>query len=138
MAVRRSVITVDVPTNKFRPDSGDPIQPENFSPDDKPELRAAQLSRVQVTVGEATTAARANRHNQAVTFERVPCGTAGAKVVLAHRLGRSARWSVVDWQRTAAGGTHGLERSAVATDVNDANTLTLVSYVAGTASIEVW
>jgi hypothetical protein len=139
MAVRRYTTTLDVPTGKIRTDSGgDPVQQENWSPDDAAKLRAEQLSRLQTSVVESTTAARANRHNQAITFERVPCGSSGTKVVLAHRLNRPARWAVVDWQRGTPGGTHGLEKSAIASDVNDNNTLTLVSYVAGTASIEVW
>ena len=138
MGVRRTTATLDVPTGKWRVDSGDPIQPENFSPDDKPELRAQQLSRVQVTVTEATTSARANRHNQALTFERVPCVAGGAIITLAHRLGRPARWAVVDWTPAASGNLWNITRDAVDAKANDVNTLTLRSYVAGSASIEVW
>lgn len=120
----------------------DPIEPvkiERFSEGTSPRELAEQLTRLQTNVVEATEAAR-GRQAKALVFEDVTCGTAGALVVLEHRLGRRARWRVVDWARTTPGGSHGLERAAsgLAGATNDDNTLTLVSYVAGTASIEVW
>lgn len=115
-----------------------PIRPERFAADDEPQARAEQLTRLQASVVEATEATRRTRQTTSLVFEGMACGTAGANLVLRHDLGRVARWAVVDWTRTTPGGTHGLERSAVAADTNDENTLTLRSYVAGTASIEVW
>lgn len=63
----------------------------------------------------------------------VACGTAGAVIRIRHNLGRSAKWEVIDWKRTTPGGTHGLERVS-----DDRTTLTLASYVAGTASLKVY
>lgn len=114
-------------------DAVDPLRSEAFTADDSPQARAEQLGRMQRAVVEATEAARGRRVRSKV-FE-VTTGTAGAALTIEHRLGRVARWAVVDWARTTPGGTHGLERS---TTGNDANTLRLVSYVAGTATIEVW
>jgi hypothetical protein len=117
-------------------DPATPVRPEAFTEGDAPKLRAEQLTRLQRNVIEATAAARDRRASSRIFEVEAPSG--GATIRLEHRLGRVARWAVVDWARTAPGGTHGLERSAVATDTNDENTLTLRSYVAGQASIEVW
>ncbi|MBP9106039.1 MAG: hypothetical protein KBF56_04740 [Gemmatimonadaceae bacterium] len=115
-------------------DAATPVRAERFVVGTPPEQFAKQLNALQEATVEATEAARRNRGNSKVTFEDIACGTAGATVVLRHGLGRRARWRVVDWTRTTPGGTHGLERSATG---NDENTLTLASYVAGTATIEV-
>ena len=119
---------------KFTREPAEPVRVEKFSVDTPPEQLVRQLTALQSMAVEATEAARRNRSNEKRTFEDVACGTAGATVVLRHGLGRRARWRVVDWARTTPGGTHGLERSAAG---NDDNTLTLASYVAGVATIEV-
>ncbi len=113
-----------------------PVKPEAFEAGDSPQLRSEQLGRLQRNVIEATRAAR-DRHAGARLFE-VDTPAGGGAIVIEHRLGRVARWAVVDWVRTVPGGTHGLERSVVAGALNDENTLTLRSYVAGVATIEVW
>lgn len=112
------------------------VRPEQFGASDSPETRAEQLGRLQRLVHEATKGSRGRRTDSRL-FELV-VGTGGASVAIEHRLGRVARWAVVDWARATPGGTHGLERSALAADTNDANTLTLRSYVAGSATVEVW
>ena len=117
-------------------DPVEPLRPEAFTSADEPLARAEQLGRLQRAVSEAVEVAR-GRRGRSRLYE-VTTGTGGAALVIEHRLGRVARWAVVDWARTTPGGTHGLERSVVSGAANDANTLTLRSYVAGTATIEVW
>jgi hypothetical protein len=113
-----------------------PIREERFAAEDNPATRAEQLTRLQQNVIEATRATRRTRQTTGVVFEDVSVGTGGATVRLRHGLGRTARWAVVEWRRTTPGGTHGLERST--STENDRDTLVLASYVAGTATIEVW
>lgn len=120
---------------RFQREPAEPVKVERFSADATPATLAEQLTRLQTATVEATEATRRNRGNSKVVFEDQTCGTAGATLVLRHGLGRRARWRVVDWARTTPGGNHGLERSATGT--NDENTLTLASYVAGVATIEV-
>ena len=117
-------------------DAVEPLRPEAFTLADSPTLRAEQLGRMQRAVSEAVEVAR-GRRGRSKLYEAT-CGTGGAALVIEHRLGRVARWAVVDWARTTPGGTQGLERSAVAGALNDGNTPTLRSYVAGVATIEVW
>lgn len=105
-------------------------KPEVYAADDDEKTRAEQLGRLQRYTLEAL--AGIGRRSNTRVFE-VTVGTGGAEVKLEHQLGRVVRWSVVDWQRTTPGGSHGLERLS-----SDENTLVLRSYVAGTASIEVW
>lgn len=111
-------------------DASATTKPEVFSAGDTDQTRAEQLGRMQVALQAA--ASGLGRRGETRVFE-VTVGTGGAETRLEHRLGRVARWAVVDWQRTAPGGSHGLERLS-----SDENTLVLRSYVAGTASIEVW
>lgn len=105
-------------------------KPEVYATDDDAKTRAEQLGRLQRYTLEAL--AGIGRRAETRVFE-VAVGTGGAEVRLEHRLGRVVRWSVVDWKRTVPGGSHELERLS-----SDENTLVLRSYVAGTASIEVW
>lgn len=118
-------------------DAATPVRAERFTADTSPEQLARQLNALQEATVEAAEAARRNRGNTKVTFEDVACPAGGATVVLRHGLGRRARWRVVDWTRTIPGGTHGLERGISTANTNDENTLTLLSFVAGTATIEV-
>jgi hypothetical protein len=115
----------------------EPVKVERFTADISPEQLARQLTALQAATVEATEATRRNRGNTKVTFEDVACPAGGATVVLRHGLGRRARWRVVDWMRPIPGGSHGLERSKSSNDTNDENTLTLLSFIAGTATIEV-
>lgn len=98
------------------------------------ERLAEQVQAIQVATADATEPARRDRRTQARTYEAVACGSGGALVRISHGLGREVRWAVVDWRRTTPGGWHGLERASQ----TDENTLVLASYVAGTATIEVW
>jgi hypothetical protein len=111
-------------------DAAGVAKPEVFAAGDTDQTRAEQLGRMQATLQAA--ASGVGRRGETRIFE-VATGTGGAELRLEHRLGRVARWSVVDWRRTTPGGYHGLERLS-----SDENTLVLRSYVAGTASIEVW
>lgn len=111
-------------------DAAGTTKPEVFSGTDDAQTRAEQLGRMQVALQAA--ASGVGRRGTTRIFE-VAVGSGGAEVRLEHRLGRVVRWSVVDWQRTTPGGYHGLERLS-----SDENMLVLRSYVAGTASIEVW
>ena len=118
---------------RFVREAAEPVRAERFSADTQPEQLVKQLSSLQAMAIEATEAARRNRSNGKRTFEDIACGTAGATVVLQHNLGQRARWRVVDWRSTLGGGV-ALERALTG---NDDNTLTLQSYVAGVATIEV-
>lgn len=122
---------------KFEREPAEPVKVERFSKDADPATLAEQLTRLQSATVEATEATRRNRSNSKVVFEDVACGAGGATVVLRHGLGRRARWRVVDWTRTTPGGSHGLERGISTANTNDENTLTLLSFVQGTATIEV-
>jgi hypothetical protein len=113
----------------------DAVRVESFKADDEANVRAEQLTRMQANVVEATQASRSAYRRGAKVFEGVTVGTGGAKVVLEHRLGRPARWQLVDF--TGAAGAS-LVRSTVASDRNDENALTLLSYAAGVATIEVF
>lgn len=119
---------------RFVREAAEPVRAERFSADTQPEQLVKQLSSLQAMAIEATEASRRNRSNAKRTFEDIACGTAGATVVLQHNLGQRARWRVVDWRSTLGGGGVALERALTG---NDDNTLTLQSYVAGTATIEV-
>lgn len=118
-------------------DAATPVRVERFVVGTPPEQFAKQLNALQEATVEATEAARRNRGNTKVTFEDVACPAGGSPVVLRHGLGRRARWRVVDWTRTIPGGTHGLERGISTSYTNDETTLTLLSFVQGTATIEV-
>lgn len=122
---------------KFTREPAEPVRTEKFSRDADPATLAEQLTRLQAATVEATEATRRNRGNTKVVFEDIACPAGGATVVLRHGLGRRARWRVVDWMRPIPGGSHGLERSKSSNDTNDENTLTLLSFIAGTATIEV-
>lgn len=87
------------------------------------------MSRTQ----QATEAAVRALSTVEVIADDLACGTAGAQVRIRHAFGRRARWEVIDWARTTPGGNHGLERVS-----DDGTTLTLASYVAGTATVRVF
>ncbi|HMY78468.1 MAG TPA: hypothetical protein PLT98_06940 [Thauera aminoaromatica] len=133
MARQPSIISAT--TGASRAATLDSVRVESFSADDEPDVRAQQLARLQQSVAEATQAARGPYRNGAKVFEGVAVGTGGARVVLEHRLGRTAKWSVIDF--TGAAGAS-LVRSTTSGDRNDENCLTLLSYAAGVATIEVF
>lgn len=66
--------------------------------------------------------------DQAVT------ATNTTKIRLVHNFGGKVNWAVVRWDGSAAGSSYGIDEH---TDT-DANTLVVVSSVAGTATIRVW
>lgn len=139
MSTRGGVTYVDATDNTFRREKPRQLREmrfgeATFDPAKLPE----QLTSMQTALSDATNAARTNRRNQARVYENVNCGTAGAELRLEHRLGRFAQWSVISWRRATPGGWHGLEESAVTGATSDENTLILVSYVQGVATIEVF
>jgi hypothetical protein len=117
-------------------DPFEPVREERFNEGDNAKTRADQLTRLQQAIVEVTKATRANRRNQAWAFEDVPVHTVGTQIKLRHGLGRRVRWSVVDWQPTVAGNAPNIE--CFQSEQTDPNLLILRSYVAGTATIEVW
>lgn len=135
MATAALPTIVNAQTGTTKQAAGDAVRTEQFREDDSPKVRTEQLTRMQANVVEATQASRSPYRRGAKVFEGVTAGSGGAKVVLEHRLGRPARWQLIDW--TGAAGAS-LVRSTVASDRNDENTLTLLSYVAGVAAIEVF
>ena len=66
--------------------------------------------------------------DQAVT------ATTTTKIRLTHNFGGKVNWTVARWDGSAAGASYGIDEHAD----TDANTLVLVSSVAGTATIRVW
>lgn len=66
--------------------------------------------------------------DQAVT------ATTATKIRLSHGFDGKVNWTVVRWDGSAAGSSYGIDEHAD----TDANTLVLVSSVAGTATIRVW
>lgn len=121
-----------------------PVHPTTEQVQD-PEQLARYVHDLQIGLQEATKVARSQHRNGAIIFSNVTCGASGTKLTpLAHGFGRFAYWNVVGWR--------GIEGAATTTsapflvdDQNDAsdvltdeNTLSLRSYVAGTADIEVF
>lgn len=106
-------------------------------------LRARRYEPTDVSTPESVAAAFLDRdqneraQEQARTkelfFTDLKCGPFGAQIKLRHNFGRRARWQVVDWKRDTAGGTNGLERFT-----DDGTTLTLLSYVAGVATLRLF
>jgi hypothetical protein len=66
--------------------------------------------------------------DQAVT------ATNTTKIRLTHNFNGKVNWAVVRWDGSAAGSSYGIDEHAD----TDANTLVVVSSVAGTATIRVW
>lgn len=66
--------------------------------------------------------------DQAVT------ATTTTKIRLTHGFGGKVNWTVVRWDGSAAGSSYGIDEHSD----TDANTLVIVSSVAGTATIRVW
>jgi hypothetical protein len=66
--------------------------------------------------------------DQAVT------ATTATKIRLTHNFNGKVNWAVVRWDGNAAGSSYGIDEHAD----TDANTLVIVSSVAGTATIRVW
>lgn len=66
--------------------------------------------------------------DQAVT------ATTTTKIRLTHNFNGKVNWAVVRWDGSAAGSSFGIDEHAD----TDANTLVLVSSVAGTATVRVW
>ncbi len=66
--------------------------------------------------------------DQAVT------STTTTKIRLTHNFNGKVNWKVVRWDGSAAGSSYGIDEHAE----TDANTLVIVSSVAGTATIHVW
>lgn len=80
------------------------------------------------------TASQANRHQpRSLDFEDLIVDASGTKLFrLKHGFGGRVRWYVVDWDGGAAGPAQ-LDRGAG----GDENTLVLVSFTAGTATVRV-
>jgi hypothetical protein len=67
-----------------------------------------------------------------IDYEDVPCLTAGAAIQLQHNFKGRVRWWIVDWTSTGTAAPV-LKRNTTTT----ADTLVLLSYVAGTATIRI-
>lgn len=111
-------------------------QVERFNAESVASSRALadSLTRLMKNITDVARAVFAQRRVETITFENITCSAAGALVTLEHRLGRPARWGVVEWSGSSVVAGHSFVRDAASTD----NALVLRSYVAGTADIEVF
>ncbi len=105
-----------------------------------PKMSAFHMRRVESQVTDATQVARSHPEQGSVTFKNVVCGTAGAKIQLAHNLGHNAQWIVTYWAGQGVGNPPNLVSDELDTAgvQTDANNLYLHSGVAGTATIRVF
>ena len=105
---------------------------EVFTTEDaqEPEKVARLIGRLLVSVATLRRQWRPRR----IDFEDVPLATGGVLVRLQHNFNGRVRWWVVDYQPTSGSAApYGLMRDAS----TDANTLSLTSSTAGTATIRV-
>lgn len=94
---------------------------------------AAKLARALSAVTKAIAALKRKWSPRVIDFEDVLVATSGAPIQLSHGFGR-VRWWVIDWVPTSPGTVAPiLYRS----DDSTAQTLVLLSYVDGIASIRV-
>lgn len=101
------------------------VTPENVQ-------NAPALARMIATLFRSVAQLRARWYPRRIDFEDIPVGSIGALVQpLEHGFKGRVRWWVVGWQTTSGSG-HSL-REFSTTDT----TLTLMSYVAGSACIRV-
>ena len=136
-----TTVTLDAQDNPITTQEGRIARSETFSlpiVSNSTSLSTA-LTRLSKSVGDVLGILIGWRRVQAVTFENITVGASGAIVQIHHGLGRRVRWAIVDFAgiSTTAG-------ASLVSDMHDASPrttediLALRSYVAGTASIEVW
>lgn len=112
-------------------DPSRPMRRERFTTQASDATRVRQLENQIAALQQATDAARAATQPRTVTIAVTSTSTTP---VLRHRLNRRANWRVVDWKPVVPGTPWSLERVEHG---DEANTLILRSYTAGTATIEV-
>jgi hypothetical protein len=94
---------------------------------------AAKLTRLLVRLLSDVAGLLRRANPSRIDFEDFPVSTAGAAVQLQHNMRGRVRWWIVGWQSSGTAAPV-LKEDTTATD---ANTLVLLSYVAGTATVRV-
>jgi hypothetical protein len=94
---------------------------------------AAKLARALSAMSKAIAALKRAWAPRTIDFEDVLVATSGAAVHLAHGFGR-VRWWVIDWVPTSPGTVAPI---LFKSDATTEQTLVLLSYVDGTATIRV-
>jgi hypothetical protein len=123
-------MSANIPTTGTPRQLDRPAQPEEQITEEHA-TDASRLSRLLMTVLRDIASLKRRWWPERLDFvDRVVDATGTTKYRLPHGLRGRVRWWVVDWQGSAG---PGLARHAD----TDANTLVLVSYVAGTATVRV-
>lgn len=130
LAMSRSTITAaaKIVRTTANPQRAEPAVARDVSDPDKL-VRIVNRIRDDVRLLGTSTAP------DSIDFEDLPAGASGVKITLPHRMGCRVRWYVIDWTATSPG--VGAIPTLTKHSTSDANTLVLVSYVAGTVSIRV-
>lgn len=93
----------------------------------------AKLAKLATRILASLAALRLTWVPRRIDFEDVAVSTSGATVTLQHNFNGRVRWWLVGWQ--SSGTTAPILKES--TTATDANTLVLLSYVAGTATLRV-